>query len=233
MKKVVLLAVCVGLVASLAQAAILSEDWETGTDGWVDYGAGPFATLSDAQNTTPGGSWSLKTADTTTSYTNAKDWNFAVETGKNWYVQWEMYDTGSSREYMQVQSYAGTTLQQLVAFGTYNGTGGGSSYYARVAVGGGNWMLTDIPRTNNTWHTFRIEQDDATGTITFSVDGDEWTATTTAVFGATKLRVGSGLGNASHGAYYDDIEFGIVPEPAVAVLFGLGGLLFGRRRRMA
>ncbi len=118
MKKVVLLVLCVGLAASAAQAALLSEHWETGTDGWVDYGAGPFAALDNTKNTTPGGTWSLKTADTATNYTNAKDWNFAVETGKNWYVQWEMYDTGSSREYMQVQSYAGTTLQQLVAFGT-------------------------------------------------------------------------------------------------------------------
>ena len=76
-----------------------------------------------------------------------------------------------------------------------------------------------------------VVQDGATGQLTFSVDGDEWTTSTTAVFGVTKMRLGSGLTNAGHGVFFDDVVFAAVPDPATLALLGMGGLMFARRRR--
>lgn len=242
MKKVVIMAVCAGLVASLAQAAILSEDWETGTDGWVAYGAGPeLPALDNTQNTTPGGQWSLRNADNAiTNYTNALDYTIVGMTQTSWTAEWSFMDTGSTREYMQLQSYSGGggsgTLQQLISFGTYNASPALPGFYNfRVAVGSVGWSNTTVARANNVWHAMKVEQIDngnGTATLNFYVDGALGaTANTTAVFPITRVRTGSGLTNGGHGVYWDDIL--ITPEPAVGVLLGLGGLLFARRRRMA
>lgn len=235
---VILAGVAALVAASSVQAAILSEDWESGTDGWTDYGSGPFAALDNTQNTTPGGSWSLKTADTTTSYTNAKDFIITGMTDTTWTAQWTFqHKAGTSREYVQLQNYKGGggsgDLQQLISFGVYNASPANTTLYNfRVAVGSVNWANTTISRVAGTWHTMKVEQIDlGTGnaTLNFYVDGTLGaTANTTAVFPLTRVRVGSGLGNASNGAYYDDIL--VTPEPATLVLLSLGGLLLRRRR---
>jgi len=230
------------MAATAAQGAyILSEDWESGTDGWTDYGTGPFAALDNTQNTTPGGSWSLKTADTATNYTNAKDFVIEGMTDTNWTAEWTFqHKSGTTREYVQLQSYSGGggsgTLQQLISLGVYNASPADTTKYNfRVAVGSVNWANTTIARVANTWHTMKVEQIDlgnGNATLNFYVDGNLGaTANTTAVFPITRVRVGSGLGNNNNGAWYDDIL--ITPEPAVAVLLGLGGVLFARRRRTA
>jgi hypothetical protein len=223
--------VSIALLAASAQASVLlSENWESGTDGWTDVGSGPYAALSTAQNTTVGGAYSLKTADTTTGSTNAKDYSFATESAKNWYLKFNFMETGSTREYIQLYSYAGTSLQQLIAFGTYN-TVDYTKYNFRVTNGSVGWSNTTVARKNNVWHAMYIEQDLA-GNLTFKIDGNvAATPTTTSIFGVTKIRVGSALGNGSHGAYYDDIEFGVVPEPATLAFLLAGFGLISRRRR--
>lgn len=227
--------VSIALLAASAQASVLlSENWESGTDGWTDVGSGPYAALSTAQNTTVGGAYSLKTADTTTNYTNAKDYLFSTASATNWYIKFNFMDTGSTREYLQLANYSGGgasgTNQQVIAFGTYN-SGDTTKYNYRVAFGGVNWAATTVKRTNNVWHAMYIEQDVA-GNLTFKIDGNvAATATTTNIYGVTRIRVGSALGNGSHGAYYDDIEFGVVPEPATLAFLLAGFGLISRRRR--
>ncbi len=236
MRKLILLALCVGIAAS-AQAAYLDEDWETGTDGWADVGAGPFPALDNTQNTTPGGTWSLKTADTAVNYTNAKDFVIEGMTETNWTAEWTFqHKTGTTREYVQLQSYSGGggsgTLLQLISFGVYNAAPANTTLYNfRVTNGGVGWSNTNIARVANTWHTMKVEQF-SDGTLNFYVDGVLGaTTTTTSIYPITKVRVGSALGNNTNGAWFDDIL--VTPEPAAAVLLGLGGLLFGRRRRTA
>jgi hypothetical protein len=228
------LAVCL-LTAGVQATVLFSEDWETGTDGWVQYGAVIYPTLSDAQNTTPGGTYSLKTQATTNNYMNAMDTNMPSVTPTNWFVEWSFFDTGATREYLQIRNFANGgssgTLQQLISFGVYNAAPAVATHYnVRVANGGAGWTNTTIPRVANVWHTMRVEQDEA-GNLKFLVDGTVGLeTTTTSIFGVSSLRVGSGLGNGSKSAYYDDIKVGIVPEPATLALL-LGGLPFLRRRR--
>lgn len=239
MKTLFALVAAVLLLAASAQAQVLlSEDWETGMDGWVYYGAGPYPELDPNANTTPGGIYSLKTQDTSaTTSSNAVDWNFAAETATSWSISWTFYDKGSTREYLQVQSYdSGGALQNLFALGAYYSVTNGTTYYAsRVAVGSTNWMTTTAARGLDQWHSMKIAQD-SSGLVTFWVDGvvaDQ--RTTTAVYGATRIRVGSGLSNV-YGANYDDIVFSqVVPEPSslmalAAGLAGLAGLARSRRR---
>lgn len=236
MRKLLALGI-VGLLVMSAQAAFLYEDWETGTDGWTDYGAGPFAALDNTKNTTPGGEWSLKTADTATSYTNAKDYTITGMATTTWTAEWTFqHQAGTSREYVQLRSYSdgggAGTLQQLISFGVYNAvTGGAGLYNFRVTNGSVGWANSTISRVADAWHTMKVEHIDlGTGnaTVNFYVDGNLGaTANTTAVFPLTQVRVGSGLGNASFGAWYDDIL--ITPEPATLGLLALGLVLVRRR----
>jgi hypothetical protein len=237
MRKLLALGI-LGLLVVSAQASFLYEDWESGTDGWTDYGSGPFAALDNTQNTTPGGEWSLKTADTATSYTNAKDYNIVDMGVTSWTAQWSFrHAAGTSREYVQLKSYSGGgasgDLQQLISFGVYNAVAGGAGVYNfRVAVGSVNWANTTISRVADEWQIMKVEQidlGDGTATVNFYVNDElAASATTTSVFDLTQIRVGSGLGNAGFGAYYDDIS--ITPEPTTLALVALGGLALLRRR---
>ncbi len=181
-------------------AVILSEDWESGTDGWSYVGSGPYPVLSTDQSVSA--SHSVRTADDiTASYTNAMDYQLASPTEPNWTATWYFYDTGASRRYLQLYSYsADSTLQQLICLGVYN-AGDVSKYSYRVAYGSslgtGGWGDTTVDRVSNVWHAMMVQQTyndgDPTATVDFYVDNVLGaTATTTAVYGVTKVRVGSG-----------------------------------------
>ena len=221
------LAILALALGTASATVILSEDWETGTDGWTDYGGGPWPALDNTQNTTPGGTWSLKTADTTVNYTNAKDYSWATESEKIWTVTWNfMHQAGTSREYIQIRSYSGGggsgSLQQLISLGVYNSGVDITKYNFRVAIGSVNWGNTNVARTAGVWHAMKVEQF-LDGTVNFWIDNNlAATATTTAVYGITQIRVGSGLGNANAGAWFDDIVVDAVPEPGSLLALGTG-----------
>ncbi|HOJ73180.1 MAG TPA: hypothetical protein PLV57_02600 [Phycisphaerae bacterium] len=222
------------LTANVQATVVLWEDWESGTDGWVDLSGTVVPTLSNEQNTTPGGTYSLKVQGNTIGNSmNALDRNLDAATAVNWYVEWSFFDTGATREYLQIRSYSeggsSGALQQLISFGVYNARVDLTVYNARVTNGGVGWTNTTIRRVPNVWHTMRVEQDEA-GNLKFFIDGQlGLETTTTSIYGITSLRVGSALTNGGAAVYFDDIKVGIVPEPATLALL-LCGLPFLRRR---
>lgn len=225
------------LVGASAHATVLfTEDWESGRDGWFDFGTTLIPQLSDEQNATPGGKYSLRTADAPdTHYQNALEYDFAEATPENWYVQFNFFDNGTDREYLQIRSFErGGVLgrqQQGIDFGLYHYLDT-SKYCLRVNYGNEEgWIETGAERIGDQWQTLRVEQD-FDGSLTFWVDGElAYESSTTAVCGVTNLRVGAALSN-GNGAYFDDIEVGIVPEPTVLLGLVAGvGLLARRQRR--
>lgn len=233
---------CTGMILLLVSASahatvLLTEDWESGRDGWFDFGTTLIPQLSDDQNATPGGTYSLRTADAPgTNYQNAFDYDFAEPTAENWYVEFNFFDNGAMREYLQIRSFSrggvSGTVRQEIDFGVYHYQVDPSKYCLRVKYGNAEgWINTDVDRTSYSWRTLRVEQD-FDGSLTFWVDGElAYESSTTAVYGVTNLRVGAALSN-GNGAYFDDIEVGIVPEPTVLLGLIAGvGLLARRQRR--
>jgi hypothetical protein len=224
------------LAAASARATVLfEENWENGMDRWRDaWYTQPYASLSDVENATPGGNYSLKTADTREFYTNAVDYDFQTLTENNWYLQFKFFDTGTAREYLQIRSYSNGGLKgdhlRTIMFGVWPYTVDPNKYSFRVMDGGYGWTNTTVSRTTGSWRTMRVEQD-FDGVLKFMIDGYlAYEAASTVTCGVSSIRVGSALDNFGMGAYFDDIEVGIVPEPA-ALLMLLAGVPMLLRRR--
>ncbi len=176
MKRTMIIAAILSIVALASTSAlagvIFSEDWETGSDGWTAVGAIAPALVTD-QSVSP--THSIRTADnSTTNYTNEMDHVLAAETGTNWIVTWNFFDTGATRDYLQIDSYSGLAinsgnLQQLMCFGAYNNPGG-PNYNYRIALGSVAWQASSIQKTNNVWHAMKVEQiDNGDGTATVNM----------------------------------------------------------------
>jgi len=240
-----LVVLTLAVISAASATVVLDEGWETGGTGWTVYGSSaPYASIVTDNAAT--GTHSMRTADnSTTNYTNAMSYTLGAETGENWTMTWNFYDTGATREVMQIDSYRGlgigaaADLQQLIALGSYNSGVATTVYNYRVASGeGAGWKNTTITRTNNTWHAMKVEQiyvGGSTATINVYVDNVLGaTFDTNAVYGVTALRAGGGLTNGGHGAYYDDLLLTVptVPEPSSMLAFATGFIgLFGIIRR--
>lgn len=216
---------------------IFSEDFQTNTPnadyrlqasddggltGWSFPGNNIFM-LRDTDDSLPGAgltpNYGIQTewSNGYASYDTTHNWSsgdvFTVDfnaTEQNWSNAKERIVRVRIRE-----TGGGIVWQGDTVLAQYDGANTGS---------GGNWAPNQTHQLNFSASDF--------GTVFGTSAGTEGTLLTFEI-GQTKTDLvdGSGYANESRGAYIDNIEFSVVPEPGSLALLGLGGLLIARRRR--
>lgn len=263
MKKVVFALVMVTMTATVASGAIIFQDNFDGYADQAAFNAawnvslvGGGGILSTEQAFSPSQSIKQDLTAKQSGTSIAACWGTDAQP-----LEWsfEFYDSTQAANLRQFASFRDLSggLAQLVAIGAYNDTtltknrytGSSASmadlntYYAcRVLYQGGpGWFILNgpgAPTRSTGWHELKAVFKDTT--VEFYVDGVNALSGLTTQYANSvgsvsfdTVLVGSGLSSPNGVGYYDNVLVNQVPEPAVAVLLGLGGLLFGRRRRIA
>jgi RHS repeat-associated protein len=217
-------------ILSLAGYALWTETFEAGVSNWTAVSGATPLTNSTAQNHTPGGMNSAKTASTL----NRTYRNLGAELDGNTKLTFWMNDDTQTRAYSEVRAYTGggyggtTGIQQVLAIGRYNTAFGpangtltnetvdGTKYQGRVSSGASNgWFNLNAPgapaRSTN-WHKFEIERLADGTTINFFVDGILGRSISNATAATwDSVSIGSiGSGATALDAWFDDIKPEIV-----------------------
>ena len=235
MKKVVLMALCVGMVASLAQAAFIVETHTSGkafanfasTSGVPSYSIKCTAPGLQATNTAYGGNGTID------------EWTYSYTPGVN--ADNTVFAVGDTLGTHRLDSSMVLTAENQLATGM---VGGGSGTY-KVFI---TWPTTG--NANAAGSKITITSDGAPIELNpVSQNGDEsfpatWTEVGNAgenkwlCIGTVQLTAGNTykvvqLANATTfvSQRSGGVMWEMVPEPAAAVLLGLGSVLFARRRR--
>jgi len=229
--KSIAMCLCVLFAASVSQAGIIRGLEHYGTtppsqEGWVLASGAPSSAhpyvcgdgTETWQMTMPSGYYRLEPAD-------YSDLNFDVD----WSLDFNMrYQWGSRGKFR-------ATVLDGEAGHSFTWDDAGSYYYI---PGAGDTLIpgSDVPLFHNTFHDYGMAFDEATGDMTYSMDGvefdvlarDEQNPTT-----ATMFYWGCNAGSGSGSALWHELTYEYAPEPSTAMLMvmGLVGVCGWRRRR--
>lgn len=233
---------CTLLLASLPATAAPSffEDFESGSDGWSTWpGALGQLNLDTSHNHTPGGQQSYRASEGEpggfASYTQVADGTGMVRLDVWVYTDNANPDIDDSRGMIQLTSGVGfgTDYMQLGWLQDY--PGGSERYSVRTRYRDTNalgYYDTGVNRPAvNDWVKLSIEADAGVGgDLRFYVNNALVYTGVGQRLGANldTIRLGVNFGNNHDTVWYDDVRY--VPEPAAAMMLGLGGLLLRRRR---
>jgi len=255
MRKVFILAAVLSLALACVPAFawfIFQDDFESGPEpgtNWLQGGVN--MTWSDTISHSP--THALKEWTAAGSMYHIVPNTLVVGT----YFQFWFYDPGAAtnvRHFGRLASYADpgtlTGLQELLAIGSYNAGGVDTSKYSGRAafsnpLGGTTqgWFTLNVSRSVG-WHKMRIEIVGGEGSGVAGKGLADWYVDDVLGYDDAPIMwkpfnvliMGANLTSTNPGDYYyDDVEFGIVPEPGSLLalgtgIVGLAGLALRRRR---
>lgn len=254
-------ALCAACVAAASSASfVFFDDFETGDftnwDGTTGSGSDPGSVQNSVVYQ---GNFSARMSGSTTSGVVSGRYANFTSTGAAQPLFFDFYmklgaASGNNRHFAEIRSYAGDaylsgSLEQLLAMGAYNAPtnkidasgnvsngSNGSKWQVRTAFAGyanNGWFVLDQAANRTTdWTHFRMEI--GPNTLQVYVDGVAGLAAPISRGNSSTIDCmvfSSRLSSVNNDGYFDNMGFGIVPEPSSLAVVGIGLLPFCRRRR--